>query len=53
MSDLPILLKHDTERAPGRSLVRLEARFVPSGDGSRERTSADLATARAVPLAES
>jgi hypothetical protein len=48
MSDLPILLRRETERAPGRSLVRVEARFVPSGEGSRERARTDLATARAV-----
>lgn len=48
MSDLPILLRSETARAPGRSLVRLEARFVPSGDGSRARLAADLAAARAV-----
>ena len=48
MSDLPILLRRETGRAPGRSLVRVEARFVPSGDGSHERAAADLATARAV-----
>ena len=48
MSDLPILFKHETSRAPGRSLVRVEARFVPSGDGSHARARADLAAARAV-----
>lgn len=48
MSDLPIPIKHETARAPGRSLVRVEARFVPSGDNSHERARADLATARAV-----
>jgi len=48
MSDLPILLRTETDRAPGRSLVRVEARFVPSGEGSRERARTDLATARAV-----
>jgi hypothetical protein len=48
MSDLPILLRSETTRAPGRSLVRVEARFVPSGDVSRERACADLAAARAV-----
>ncbi|MBV8755391.1 MAG: hypothetical protein JO328_21265 [Hyphomicrobiales bacterium] len=48
MSDLPIRLKQETARAPGRSLVRTEARFVPSGEGSQERARADLATARAV-----
>jgi hypothetical protein len=48
MSDLPILLRSETARAPGRTLVRVEARFVPSGDGSRERACADLAAARAV-----
>jgi len=48
MSDLPILLRRETDRAPGRSLVRVEARFVPSGEGSRERARTDLATARAV-----
>jgi len=48
MSDLPILLKQETARAPGRDLVRVEARFVPSGDGSRQRARADLAAARAV-----
>jgi hypothetical protein len=48
MSDLPILLEHETARAPGRSLVRVEARFVPSGEGSRKCARADLATARAV-----
>ena len=48
MSDLPILLRSETARAPGRSLVRVEARFVPSGDGSRERLRADLTAARAV-----
>ena len=48
MSDLPILLKQETARAPGRKLVRVEARFVPSGEGSRARARADLAAARAV-----
>jgi hypothetical protein len=48
MSDLPILLRSETTRAPGRSLVRREARFVPSGEGSRERLRADVAAARAV-----
>jgi hypothetical protein len=48
MSDLPTVLKRETARAPGRSLVRVEARFVPSGDGSRQRARADVATARAV-----
>jgi hypothetical protein len=48
MSDLPILLRRETARMPGRSLVRVEARFVPSGEGSHERARADLATARAV-----
>jgi hypothetical protein len=48
MSDLPILLRRETDRAPGRSLVRVEARFVPSGEGSRERARTELATARAV-----
>jgi hypothetical protein len=48
MSDLPILLRRETTRAPGRSLVRREARFVPSGEGSRERLRADVAAARAV-----
>ena len=48
MSDLPILLRSETGRAPGRALVRVEARFVPSGDGSLSRARADIATARAV-----
>ena len=48
MSDLPILLRSETTRMPGRSLVRVEARFVPSGEGSRERLRADVAAARAV-----
>jgi hypothetical protein len=48
MSDLPILLKQETARAPGRALVRTEARFVPSGAGSRARAAADLAAARSV-----
>jgi hypothetical protein len=48
MSDLPILLRAETARAPGRSLVRVEARFVPSGAGSRARAAADLAAARSV-----
>jgi hypothetical protein len=47
-ADLPILLRRETARAPGRSLVRVEARFVPSGDGSHERAAADLAAARSV-----
>jgi hypothetical protein len=47
-SDLPILLRRETARAPGRALVRTEARFVPSGAGSRARARTDLATARAV-----
>ena len=47
-SDLPVLLKQETARAPGRNLVRVEARFVPSGPGSRERAAADLAAARSV-----
>src|SRR5262249_38342894 len=41
-------LRSETARAPGRSLVRVEARFVPSGTGSRARARTDLATARAV-----
>ena len=48
MSDLPILVRQETARAPGRALVRVEARFVPSGDGSFSRARTDLATARAV-----
>jgi hypothetical protein len=48
MSDLPILLRSETARAPGRSLVRVEARFVPSGAGSFSRARTDVATARAV-----
>jgi len=48
MPDIPILLRSETARPPGRNLVRLEARFVPSGDGSRARLRTDLATARAV-----
>jgi hypothetical protein len=48
MSDFPILLRAETARAPGRSLVRVEARFVPSGAGSRECARTDVATARAV-----
>jgi hypothetical protein len=48
MSDLPILLRAETARAPGRALVRTEARFVPSGEGSLERLAADFAAARAV-----
>ena len=48
MSDLPILLKSETARAPGRNRVRTEARFVPSGEGSRARARADIAAARAV-----
>ncbi|HXW23733.1 MAG TPA: hypothetical protein VEK73_03215 [Xanthobacteraceae bacterium] len=47
-TDLPILLRQETARAPGRSLVRTEARFVPSGEGSRARAKADVAAARAV-----
>jgi hypothetical protein len=47
-SDLPILLKRETAPAPGRKLVRTEARFVPSGAGSRARARADIAAARAV-----
>jgi hypothetical protein len=47
-SDVPILLKQETARVPGRNLVRTEARFVPSGAGSRSRARADLAAARAV-----
>jgi hypothetical protein len=48
MNDLPILLRAETARAPGRGPVRVEARFVPSGDGSRARARTDLAAARAV-----
>jgi hypothetical protein len=48
MSDLPILLRRETARAPGRALVRVAARFVPSGEGSRARAAADLAAARSV-----
>jgi hypothetical protein len=48
MSDVPILLRANTARAPGRKLVRVEARFVPSGDGSRARAAADLAAAGSV-----
>ena len=48
MSDAPILLKHETARAPGRSLVRVEARFVPSGENSLGRAAADLAAAASV-----
>jgi len=48
MSDRPILLRSETARTPGRSLVRVEARFVPSGAGSRSRLRADLAAARGV-----
>jgi hypothetical protein len=48
MSGLPTLLRSETERASGRALVRVEARFVPSGDGSRARAAADLAAARCV-----
>jgi hypothetical protein len=48
MSDLPILLRRETARAPGRSLVRVEARFVPSGNGSRARAAADVAAAKTV-----
>jgi hypothetical protein len=48
MSDLPILLRSETSRAPGRSLVRVEARFVPSGEGSHARAAADLAAAGSV-----
>ena len=48
MSDLPNVLKHEIARAPGRSLVRTQARFVPSGAGSRSRARADVAAARAV-----
>jgi hypothetical protein len=47
-TDLPILLRRKTAPAPGRALVRLEARFVPSGDGSRQRAATDVATACAV-----
>jgi hypothetical protein len=47
-SDLPILLRAETARAPGRGLVRVEARFLPSGAGSRARAAADLAAARSV-----
>jgi len=47
-TDLPILLRQETARAPGRGLVRTEARFVPSGEGSYERLAADLAAARTV-----
>jgi hypothetical protein len=48
MSDLPILLRTETARAPGRVLVRVAASFVPSGVGSRQRLRTDLAAARAV-----
>jgi hypothetical protein len=47
-SDLPILVAEETAPAPGRNLVRTEARFVPSGAGSRARAKADVAAARAV-----
>jgi hypothetical protein len=48
MTDLPILLRSETVRAPGRKLVRTEARFVPSGAGSRARAAADMAAAKSV-----
>jgi hypothetical protein len=48
MSDLPILLRHETAPVLGRNLVRVEARFVPSGAGSRARARADVAAARSV-----
>jgi hypothetical protein len=48
VSDLPILVAEASARAPGRGLVRVEARFVPSGDGSRAWARADIAAARAV-----
>jgi hypothetical protein len=48
ISDLPILLKQETARAPGRGLVRVEARFLPSGDGSFSRARNDVAAARAI-----
>ena len=48
MSDVPILLRSETARAPGRSLVRVEARFVPSGAGSAARAATDVAAAKAV-----
>jgi hypothetical protein len=48
MSDLPMLLRSETLRAPGRSLVRVEARFVPSGEGSAARAATDVAAAKAV-----
>jgi hypothetical protein len=48
MSDLPILLRSATAQAPGRNLVRVEARFLPSGEGSFSRAAADLAAARNV-----
>jgi hypothetical protein len=48
MSDVPILLRSETLRAPGRSLVRVEARFVPSGAGSAARAATDVAAAKAV-----
>ena len=47
-TDLSILLHQETARAPGRGLVRKEARFVPSGAGSLERVAADIAAARSV-----
>jgi hypothetical protein len=48
MSDRPIVVRSDLAPAPGRNLVRTEARFVPSGDGSRARARTDIAAARAV-----
>lgn len=48
MPDLPILLRSETARAPGRKLVRVEARYVPSGEGSYARARTDIAAARAV-----
>jgi hypothetical protein len=48
MSDLPILLRAETARAPGRNLVRVEVRFLPSGEGSADRASSDIAAATAV-----
>jgi hypothetical protein len=47
-SDLPILLKQETAPAPGRGLVRTQARFLPSGADSAARAAADIAAAKGV-----
>jgi hypothetical protein len=45
--DMPILVREEIGRSGGR-LMKVQARFVPSGDGSFSRARTDVAAARAV-----